>query len=442
MTSSLLVPELGPVPRPKRITSAERTLESGLTVLAVRRTGVPLVEVRLRIPFLSARSSHPAQAEVLADSLLAGTRNRTRTEIAASVQGLGGSLGTAVDADRLLLAGSALATELPRLLELMADVLTSATFPADEVGRDRDRLIERLTMSRSQAGVVAHEALSRRLWGDHPYALDMPQTEDVAATTVAQVRRLFAARVAPAGASLVIVGDISPRRALDQVDRAWVGWTGADVTRGSAVGALPDTAPGPPQLIDRPGSVQSALRLAGAAVPRTHPDAAPLALANLVFGGYFSSRWVENIREDKGYTYSPRSSVDHRELGSTFVAAADVASEVTGPALLETVYELGRIASLPVTVAEVDAVRQYAIGTLALSLATQSGLASTLSRLAGAGLGLNWLAGQPARLAAVTPEQVSAAAARYLAPTRLVTVIVGDAQSVETQLRALTQLAG
>ena len=296
-------------------------------------------------------------------------------------------------------------------------------------------------MARSRAGVIAHEALSRRLWGTHAYALEMPQAEAVTATTAAQVRRLFAARVKPAGASLIVVGDISPKRVVDQVATSWAGWDGADPRSNTTLAPLPPTAPGPPRLVDRPGSVQSAMRLAGPAVPRTHPDAAALSLANLVFGGYFSSRWVENIREDKGYTYSPRSSVEHRVLGSTFVAAADVASEVTGPALLETLYELGRIASLPVTDTEVEAVRQYAIGTLALSVATQSGLASTLSRLAGAGLGLDWLAGQPARLAAVTPEQVSAAAARYLAPSRLVSVIVGDAQSVTTPLQALTRLA-
>jgi len=117
-----------------------------------------------------------------------------------------------------------------------------------------------------------------------------------------------------------------------------------------------------------------------------------------------------------------------------------VATEVTAPALLETQYELGRIASLPVSVEEVDAVRQYAIGTLALSIATQSGLASSLASLSASGLGLDWLAGQPARMAAVTPEQVSAAAAKYLAPARLVTVVVGDSATISGPLSVLTAL--
>src|ERR671927_1433283 len=106
----------------------------------------------------------------------------------------------------------------------------------------------------------------------------------------------------------------------------------------------------------------------------------------MVFGGYFSSRLVENIRERRGYTYSPRSAVEHLLAGSSFLVEADVATGVTGPALLETLYELGRMALTPVTEAELDAARRYLLGSLALRTATHAGLASTLSSLFGAGL--------------------------------------------------------
>src|ERR671927_442353 len=106
----------------------------------------------------------------------------------------------------------------------------------------------------------------------------------------------------------------------------------------------------------------------------------------MVFGGYFSSRLVENIRERRGYTYSPRSSVEHQVAGSSFLVEADVATEVTAPALLETWYELGRMALTPVTEAELEGARRYVLGSMALSTATHAGLASTLSALVGAGL--------------------------------------------------------
>jgi predicted Zn-dependent peptidase len=206
------------------------------------------------------------------------------------------------------------------------------------------------------------------------------------------------------------------------------------------VPALPAPPGGPLLVVDRPGSVQSSLRMGGAALTRAHERYPALQLANLIFGGYFSSRWTENIREDKGYTYGPHSRIDHHVLGSSLMFDVEVATEVTAPAVLETRYELGRIASLPVTAEEVESVRQYAIGTLALSTATQAGLASTLSALAAVGLGLDWVLEHPARLAAVGVDEVSAAAAEFFAPARLTSVIVGDAGTISAPLAALAAI--
>ena len=130
----------------------------------------------------------------------------------------------------------------------------------------------------------------------------------------------------------------------------------------------------------RPGSVQSQLRLTAPAVGRADPAYAALQLANLVFGGYFSSRWMENIREDKGYTYGAHSGVEFVPGGGVLGLETDVASDVTAAALLETRYELGRLVAVPPTAAEVDAARAYAIGSLAISLDSQGGLASSHQR--------------------------------------------------------------
>jgi predicted Zn-dependent peptidase len=184
--------------------------------------------------------------------------------------------------------------------------------------------------------------------------------------------------------------------------------------------------------------VQSSLRLALPAVGRTHPDHAALQLANLVYGGYFSSRWVENIREDKGYTYSPHSAVEHSVAGSTVVLSADVATEVTGPALLETWYELGRLASVTPEEAEVEQARQYALGSLLIGMSTQSGLASLASSYAGHGLRLDFLATHAERLAAATTGEVARVAGTYLAPAKAVTVVLGDAAMIETSLERLS----
>jgi predicted Zn-dependent peptidase len=174
------------------------------------------------------------------------------------------------------------------------------------------------------------------------------------------------------------------------------------------------------------------------AVGRTHPDHAALQLANLVFGGYFSSRWVENIREDKGYTYSPHSSIEHSIAGSALMLSAEVATEVTAPALLETWYELGRIATVAPREDELEQARQYALGSLLLGMSTQAGLASLASTYAGYGLRLDYLAGHATRLAAATGEEVAAAAAKYLAPAKAATVVLGDAGRVTAPLAAIS----
>ncbi|UQX89724.1 insulinase family protein [Jatrophihabitans telluris] len=429
----LSVPPLTAPSRPKRITTAERVLDSGLRVVVVRRPSVPMVEVRLRIPFLSAKSHHLSRSVLLSDTMLTGTSRYDRTELAIALQELGGDISVGLDADRLLLSASALATKLPELLGLFAEVLTQATYPKGELVGERDRLLERLLVARSQAGVIANEALGNRLAPGHPYGTGLPSPEDVGGVTAAQVRKLHADLVRPEGAVLVIVGDVTPARALDSVERQLADWTGKQAVR--RVPAVPDVLRGPLQILHRPDSVQTALRFGGHALGRTDPRYPALQLANLAFGGLFSSRWVENIREAKGYTYSPRSSLDHSVLASAFTASADVATEVTAPAVVETLYELGRIATLPITEAELDLVRQYAIGTLALSLSTQAGLASTLSGLLGAGIDLDWLNNHPVRLAAVTRDEIAAVSAQFLAPSALVAVAVGDSDQILEPLR-------
>jgi predicted Zn-dependent peptidase len=357
-------------------------------------------------------------------------------DIAAALQSVGGALGAGADPDRLLVSGNALVDGLPKLLGVLADVLSNATYPADEVGTERDRLVDRIQVAQSQPAHLARVALLKRVYGTHPYAVQTPGADEVKEVTPEQLLALHAERVHPNGAILVFVGDIDPELAIDEAESALGSWAGngLEVTLPHA----PALVPGPLTLVDRPGSVQSSLRLALPGVPRTHEDHAALQLANLIFGGYFSSRWVENIREDKGYTYGPHSLIEHSIAGTVLVVSAEVATEVTGPALLETWYELGRLASLPPREEELEQARQYALGTLQLGMSTQAGLAGLTSTYAGYGLRLPYLVEHAARLERATLDEVAAAAAKYLAPAGGVTVVLGDADKVEGPLTALS----
>ncbi|MGI8867732.1 MAG: M16 family metallopeptidase [Mycobacteriales bacterium] len=427
------VPDLAPGVTLRRPRHAERVTDTGLTVIAVRQPGVPLVEMRLRIPFAGSGSAatlatHAARASVLADTLLAGTASSTQVELAERLQRCGADLGVGVDADRLVISGAMLATGMRAVLDVVAEVVTEATYPAHEVTGERDRLAERITVALTDPDVQVREVLDQAMFGSHPYGRELPAIDAVRAVTPRALRGLHERLVRPRGATLVLVGDISPARAIGTVTAALSAWTG---DAGSPrVGALPGFEPGRTIVADRPASVQSCIRLGAPALPRHDEGYAALQLANTAYGGYFSSRLVENIREDKGYTYSPYSRIRHAPAGSTLVTQADVATEVTGPSLVEIAYELGRISSLPITEAELEAVRQYAVGTMMLSVGTQAGMASTLSALAGSGLGIDWLREHAARLAAVTLDEVSEQAGTYLAPSRFVAVVLGDAEAI------------
>jgi zinc protease len=437
-TKAVAEPVTIPAVKPPRAVTlpkvAERVLDNGLRVLVVRRPVVPLVELRLRVPFAGTTKTHNAHATLLGETLLTGTDSRTRQQIAVDVQALGGALSASVDADRLAVSASSLATGLPALLEIVAEVVTEATFPKSEVGGERDRLVQELSMYRSQPSVLAREALLHRLYGKHPYGADLPTAKQLADTARGDLRTLYSERVSPAGATLILVGDLQPAQTLDLVSRTLARWTGK---KSKPLPKPPKHHPGPVILVDRPGAVQTNIRMGGPALSRTDPQYAALQLANTVFGGHFTSRLVSNIREDKGYTYSPRSGIEHPLAGSRFTVSADVATEVTGPALLEIFYELGRMCLLPVPSEELESARRYTAGTLALTTATGAGLASTLSMLVGAGIGIEYLKEHPIALSKVTAEDVLAAAATYLAPSQLVSVLVGDASVVTPALSTL-----
>jgi predicted Zn-dependent peptidase len=430
------VPKVGRF-RPTKLPAVdERTLGNGLRVLAVRTRGVPMVQARLVLPAPRPRATAVDRAKqvVLAESLLSGTQRRDSVEVAEALQRMGGTLYATVNSEDMRLRGSALSPSLPDLLGLMGEVLAEPAFPKGEVEIERARKAQEVLLQRAEPAVIAGVALKRRMFGDHPYAAGLPDPGQVGAITAADLRRYFA-RVTARDGLLILVGDLRPAKALDAAEGALGSW--GEATAGRGLPSLPAIVPGAIVLVDRPGAAQSNVRIGGPALTRLDAGFPALLLANMIFGGYFSSRLVENIRERKGYTYSPRSWIEHQSLGSSLGISADVGTEVTAPALLEIRYELGRMATLPVTADELDSARRDLIGTTALSTQTQSGLADYLFALSISGLGLDYLRHLPKRLETVTVDEVQDAAAQYLAPSRLPTVIVGDAKAIRTPLETL-----
>ena len=420
----------------------ERVLANGLRVIVARRTGIPRFEARLRIPTVrNGRAGDSARQIVLAETLLSGTPTRTSVDIAEAAQSLGGSLHASADAEFVLVAGSALSVSLVPFLHLMGEVTLQPCFPADEVALERDRLVQEIALSLSQPESIARDALTARYFGRHPYGRGTPRPEAVAGVRPAVLRAAHAASLLPQGSVLVLVGDVASHRALDAAQAAFGGWsanTKASVGVRLAAPKAPERQP--LLVVDRPGAVQTNIRMIGPAVPRRHPDFASQMLANAIFGGYFTSRLVDNIRERRGYTYSPGSSIEHRQAASVFSISADVGTDVTAAALVEMRYELGRMVTTLAAQSELDAARQYLQGTLAMSIQTQGGLIAYLSTLATFGLGVDYLRQYPSLLEEVTVDSVRDVAGRLMAPCALQTVLVGDAAKIRGELEALDQV--
>jgi zinc protease len=403
-----------PTPGPLRVPAVhERTLPNGLRVLAARRASTPLAEVCLSVPFAHTETA----AAILLSGALAeesGTRDRVRA--------MGGGLSAGVDADRLRIAGSVLADQLPAFLALLGEIVTDPRYPADDFAITVDNAVQGTIAILASPVQHVSEALNTRMFGDHPYGLPAPRPADFQRTGRAAVRALHAERVLPTGASLVLAGDFAPEAALDEAERALGGWLPGP--------GVPMRRPGPwvpgRSVVDRPGVPQSLLRMALPAPRYDAPDYPAMALAAMVFGGYFSSRLVQNIREDKGFSYSPRSSLLHVAEVDLTTVSLDVVTPNTAAAVAEVGAELSGMADRPVTAEELDRARRYSVGTLRLRLATLTGLVTTLCELDLHRLPVGWLGGHDARLAAVTPDEVTAAAREYLAPDKAITVLLCD----------------
>jgi zinc protease len=435
------VPELGP-PIPRGTPDSTTVeLDNGLSVLAIRRPSTPLVELRLRIPFAQDRVAprvHAARAEVLASALLLGTSRRTRAEVDADIAAVGGHLEAHVDAQKLSVTGSVLAPGLPTLVEVLAEVLTDAAFRGKDVRGERARLVEHLAISLTQPSVIARRHLQHKRFGNHAAAWDTPMPEDVAEVTPKNVRKLFRRQVVPRGAILVLVGDLDPAAVVAELATALDGWR-SDATA-LELPTPPALVPAPLSVFDHSGAVQSQVRLSAPAAGRDDPSYPAQQLANLVYGGYFSSRLMENLREDKGYTYGASSSVSFWPGRAALTVSFDTNTESTAPALWEAWYELGRLVLTPPSVQEVDAARNYALGTLAASLATQAGYASMMINLASFGLDAEWLEGYRRAVAAATVDEVHAVARTLFAPSAFTGIVVGDLGRIRNDLAAVVPL--
>lgn len=433
------VPGAGPLPAVDLSDVSDAVSAGGIRIVAVRRPNVPLAQLRLHVPLGGVAIGDTAVLRLLPKTLLAGTGKRSGSQVAADFQRLGMLVGAGADVDDLSVSAGVPAGALDDALAQMADVVAHPSFPRAQVAGERERVVQEMTQEAVDPMAVATHGFDARLFPRHPYADPLPSAATVRRTGRARLGQFHRDRVVPEGSVLVAVGDVDPDALGRLVDEAFGSW------QGSRRGGDLEPPPAPRRhrgvvLLDRPGAVQSNVRVGTRCAGRHDAGFPALALASTVLGGHFTSRLVDNLRERHGYTYSPRSGIDEHRLGAAFAIRAEVGTEVTAAALAEIHYELARLATTEVPEDELDAARRYTAGVLSMAAATQSGLAGLLGAFVAHGLEPTYLERYLRELATVDAAAVSAAAARFLGPAAMTTVVVGDASVVASTLEPLGEV--
>ena len=414
----------------------EKKLANGLTVVMAPLPNVPKISAILTFrsaTTASDREAHPGIAQIAASVANEGTDSRTSKQIKEELRSIGGTLGLGSDADSTTMSASSLSEFSPRLFELMSDVAQHPSFPETEVKLAQENTIQQIRAGRADPGFLVNERFQKAVFGNHPYAFVVPDERSISALTRSDLRAFVTKFYIPNAAHLIVVGDIDVDKTLAEIEKAFAGWKSGTVP--------PDENPAVPTrdkrqiyFVDRPGSIQSAIYIGNVSIPRKDKDYFAIRTANTIYGGSFYSRLTRNIRETKGYTYSPFSSANTLAKSGSFVAGAFVRNEVTGPTLLEIFYELDRMRVLPVTDEELNAAKEFSTGNFSVELASQFGLAGRINTIYTYDLDKNFINDFRPKIEGLTAADIQRAAAKYFDTYHAAIVIVGDWEKVKDQV--------
>jgi zinc protease len=414
----------------------EKKLANGLTVVLAPLPNVPKVTAVLTFrsaTTASDRKEHPGIAQIAASVANEGTDTRTSKQIKEELRSIGGSLSLGSDADSTTMNATSLAEFSPRLFDLMSDVAQHPSFPETEVKLAQENTIQQIRAGRADPGFLVNERFQKAVFGDHPYGFVVPDEKSISALTRADLRGFVTKYYLPNAAHLIVVGDIDLDKTYAEIEKAFGSWKSGAVP--------PDDNPAVPTrdkrqiyFVNRPGSIQSAIYIGNVSIPRKDKDYFAIRTANTIYGGSFYSRLTRNIRESKGYTYSPFSSSNTQFKSGSFLAGAFVRNEVTGPTLLEIFYELDRMRVLPVSDEELNAAKEFSTGNFSVELASQQGLAGRIATVYTYELDKNFINDFRPKIEALTTADIQRVAAKYFDTYRAAIVIVGDWEKVKDQV--------
>jgi len=428
-------PPPGGPPKPFHLSpTTDFALPNGMQVTIVPYGVVPKLAVRA---YVNAGAIDESANQVWLSKLTAmlmkeGTRTRSSEQVARDAANMGGQLEINAGSDYTTVGGVVLSDFGPQFIALVADVLANASLPATEIARLKADLARQFAIDKTEPGTLAEELFLKTLFPDHPYGRMMPSESDLAGYTIDNVQAFYRGNFSPSRTHLYIAGKLEGdlRHAVEESFASWP--KGAAAPERSARMANTRSL----GSLDRPGAAQSNLLLGLPLPPPTGPDYIKLEVMNALLGGSFASRITSNIREQKGYTYSPISQIATRAHLAYWVQSAAVTTNVTGPSLKEIFYEIDRLRKDPPSTTELEGIQNYLAGLFVLlNTISPDGVISQLQFVDSQGLDRSYLSTYVQKVMDVKPSDVQSVAETYIVPSKMTMVVVGDQSKIADQLK-------
>ena len=436
-------PEGGPTPAFVPPTPQRGRLSNGMEVIVANKPGLPLVSFALlaRAGATGDPAELPGLSSFTTSMMDEGTTTRTSQEISAAFEHIGSRLGTEARKELTLLTAETLDRHWRHALGLAADVARNANFPEHELERVRRERITDLRRAKDEAGFVADTNFGALVFGpESPYAhSNLGNEATVSAVQRADMVAQHAQSLRPDRICLLVAGDLGIDEAMAAAEEHFSDWR-APAEAAAGIGANGGSAAGGPRiyLIDKPGAAQSVIRAGMPLVERSHADFMPLSVLNYAFGGQFSARLNQNLRQDKGYSYGYNSGISWYNAPSLLSAGGSVQTAVTREAVFETLREFGDVSGQrPLTDEELENARNGLRLGYPAGFERPAQLLGQLVTLAQFSLPDDYFRTFEQRLAGVSLTDTHRVGTEYLSPERLTVLVVGDRELVEESLREL-----
>jgi zinc protease len=369
--------------------------------------------------------------------LTEGTTTRSALQVADEAAQLGTALGTSSSMDATSVSVSSLARNFRAALDLLADVVLHPAFPKEEAERQRASRLASIADQRTNPTIVASNVMNAALFGPkHPYGYsELGTRESVEKIAPGDLTAFWKTHFVANNAALVVAGDIPVDQLKPLVEKTFGAWQRGTLPLPRAT--APATTAARLIVVDMPAAPQSQVRTATIGAARSTPDYPRMQILNEIVGGLFSSRINMNLREAHGYTYGAFSQFVYRRQPGPFYISSGIRSDVTAPAVGEIMKELKKLSETGITKPELDLGRDSIVRSLPADFETSARAAGALSGIYLYDLGVDYYAQLPASMRTVNTESVLGAARKYMAPGRMVLIVVGDRKTIEPELRKL-----